>query len=578
MNAGAILTGRRIFDEELSLEQVKTLLTRMNRDRVLQICAGFNLQNKQFTLELGGWRNGQGARALEKLYSEFFKPNLDRKAAFFSECNDKRFASPFSEVGLNALFCLACVFCKENGGDQMSGVDRKHNLMRVLLAVQNKVSPALAAIQSLNACEFEQVFPLIGRSILAHRCLQNNWEFDLGRLFAFATEPAIGKQLAERAKITIDDFFKRFGLPTIDYLIMFSILWIYALTRNMVDIDLLTKGFKEHQKAFRLLIKNATSTPVKIASTLKESCDLEDAIFLSDTLITHPLTDVPIGQLVPSCSLLFNKFLRGFPYLALQSQVTPNEPITDSEAKKRGADFGHIFEGYVVWLMKQWFDRSDVQVVENYSVSPSKTGDDWSQGDLVLIHQEVAFAFEASTSRLALSFRKTGSLDECVKRYSRVTKQAYSRAKSLIEGRAFYEDRETPLPKVAKAFPCAVVFEFLPFAQPFVEPFEKRMAAEEVKAEAFDDSERIGPLQYFDVQKIEEWDEVFNLPSEIAALFSAIRERANSRCFRYQSISAACGRSGHGVVSRSGVVRKMFAASKNVVRARLGEISTIKMP
>ena len=68
--------------------------------------------------------------------------------------------------------------------------------------------------------------------------------------------------------------------------------------------------------------------------------------------------------------------------------------------------------------MRQWFDRSDVQVIENYRVSPDKPADDWPQGDLVLMHQGVAFAFEISTSRLALSFRKTGSLDECVKRFS----------------------------------------------------------------------------------------------------------------------------------------------------------------
>ena len=108
---------------------------------------------------------------------------------------------------------------------------------------------------------------------------------------------------------------------------MFSILWSYALARNVVDINLFTKEFTENQEAFRLLIKNATATPVKVASTLKDASDLEDAIFLSDTLITHPLIDVPNGQLVPSCSLLFNKFLRGFPYLAIQSQAVPDKKL-----------------------------------------------------------------------------------------------------------------------------------------------------------------------------------------------------------------------------------------------------------
>jgi hypothetical protein len=191
-----------------------------------------------------------------------------------------------------------------------------------------------------------------------------------------------------------------------------------------------------------------------------------------------------------------------------------------------------------------------------------------------LIHQGLAFAFEISTSRLALSFRKTGSLDECVERFSRVSKQAYARAKALTDGRAFREDKTTPLPKVAKAFPCAVVFEFLPFAQPFVIPFEKRMAAEKVKANAFDDSERLGPLQYFDVQQIEEWDEVFQLPGEIAALINSIQIRANSKRFRYQSISTASGtKTDRG--TQSGVVRKKFAESESILRDRLGKLSII---
>ena len=102
-------------------------------------------------------------------------------------------------------------------------------------------------------------------------------------------------------------------------------------------------------------------------------------------------------------------------------------------------------------------------------------------------------------------------------------------------------------------------------------PFEKRIAAEEVKAGAFDDSDRIGPLQYFDVQQIEQWDEMFQLPNEIAALSIAIQERANSKRFRYESISAATGaKTDRG--TRSGVVRQKFAGSESILRERLGTL------
>jgi hypothetical protein len=78
---------------------------------------------------------------------------------------------------------MACRYCPRRGGqDLIKDLRRRENLTRVLLQLQDNAVPSKELLLALETGQFEAVFPILTRSILASVSHQNDWVEDLGRL------------------------------------------------------------------------------------------------------------------------------------------------------------------------------------------------------------------------------------------------------------------------------------------------------------------------------------------------------------------------------------------------------------
>jgi len=83
--------------------------------------------------------------------------------------------------------------------------------------------------------------------------------------------------------------------------------------------------------------------------------------------------------------------------------------------------------------------------------------------------------------------------------------------------------------------------------------------------DVFHDSGKIAPMQFFDIQAFEEWDVVFDMPSEASLLFVALEKRAYNEVLRYKNLDGGHRRANSRV--KRGLLDKLANESEEFVRA-----------
>jgi hypothetical protein len=244
--------------------------------------------------------------------------------------------------------------------------------------------------------------------------------------------------------------------------------------------------------------------------------------------------------------------------------------LADSSAKSIRGEFGLLFEAYIRWLFGRWFGGSQVDVVAPYFI---RTIDgNWREKDVALLLGQVAYPFEIKALVPPLRLRQSGELTDWLSYFTHIASQVTEAAEAMVDGRAFYADCSTRLSDVKKAFPCAVTYETTPFRQPLVIPFESALSTK-LGRNLFVDGDSIGPLQLFDVEAIESWDEFFDLPSDSERLLTLLQRRAGSVMHRYSDFSRFQADMPAGTKKKEGVLAKATAEAAEAVLARANNMS-----
>jgi hypothetical protein len=128
-----------------------------------------------------------------------------------------------------------------------------------------------------------------------------------------------------------------------------------------------------------------------------------------------------------------------------------------------------------------------------------------------------------------------------------------------------------PIPAVKRAFPCGVTFEFNPLRSPYSDFFEQALEFD-VGVSVFHEFPQIAPMQYFDIQQIETWDDLVDFPGQSEILLANLQQRALDPMLRYLPLSRQISfRSDSD--QRPGIVRGLAQAAETVTSERLKQIA-----
>jgi hypothetical protein len=549
MTFGMVLTSYGLLKRHFQLGEVVAFLRAINRAAALRWVMTNGRGNHFHTAKHLTWQ--ATPETYQQLLDEVVPaPHHARAWQVFKEPG---FISPFSEVSLVALIGLACRYCPDSGGDALDTIEGRWRLFQALLALQDSLMPhdLIDAAARAHGHEVKPflitLFPYAMRTILANISQQNRWSYDLGRLHALIHVREVGACLSDRRRgMTVAEWFqRRVGVPAVDYEVIANVQFGAAVYG--ADFGALREQQPKLAPAIERLILLSATTPEELVAQQPEPKTIFDANNHADWLLRRPLLTVGGRNLVTSVGNLFNKFHRGLPYLAIEARGASDTENTDARA-----EFGDIFQGYILWLFNQWFAGTSVEVISEYWTAGCglllKEGEPFEK-DVLLVADEVAYPFEIKASVPTLKVRRGGGIADYCAAYKPVTVQAYQAAQALIQGKAFYDKAMTkPIRPVRRAYPCGIGFEFNALCLPYSD-FVQTALEFDLKCSVFR-----------------------QFPSQLPELFASIRARAKDVLRRFSRLLPNSDYR-EDYDTRPGLVRRLTEHAEAASTVRLKELT-----
>ena len=462
---------------------------------------------------------------------------------------------PLSDQALLATLELTLAVCRRDGGRRFDCDADRTLLSHIILSFQTDLfSPRFAAkIKAVGATSKswndlgEEDFAEFVRNQAAHNT-RAYYRHAISRFFGFCCEPEINGAIQRRMGISIEKWFEEvFGISPQDYFrLSFALIAVAQRLNeskpNAGDLFFNPKHFfstvREPERSHLLsLVELSTQHAQDFVKPAIPKEPLSEYLYKATSFFVRPILDVGIASVCTSPTLLMNKFLTGLPYLALESKrrIVARE-LTKSEVKGARAPFGHLFESYIVWLIRKWLKSwSRTEVISPYKIVP-KRADESPERDLVIIRRDAAFAFEIKASVASLQMRHTGGFAEIDRMVLVGAVQVRQAAEALRDQKAFRDDG-TLILGIHRVIPCVITYDAIPLFPPLSDCYERHLERG-TQMRLFGEEDGIYPLQFLDVEFLESWESKFDLSPESGSPFGYLETRARNPMLRYREIDA----------------------------------------
>jgi hypothetical protein len=461
---------------------------------------------------------------------------------------------PLSDQALLATLELALTVCPRDSGRRFDHDADRVLLTHVILSFQTALfsSALVERIKSVGSFSDlgEHDFAEFVRNRAAHST-RAYYRHAMGRLFGFCCTPEIGDMIQQKMGTSIEQWFQEYlGVSPRAYVVLAFMLVTPALRLNLAQPKALDLFF-DPERFFAPVLEPQRS---QLISLLKmSSCSLaefktdeslqlppSDYLYRATRFVVTPVLDIGPASICVSPTLLLNKFLTGLPYLALESRKRIiGRRLTDSEAKAARAPLGHLFESYVIWLLRQWLSTwSRTEVISPYYCRGN--GSKNSERDLVIVRGDAAFAFEIKASVANLELRQTGCFQHIDRMVKNGALQVNHAAKALLAGEAVRADR-TPILGIRRVIPCVLTYDNVPLypLYPPVSDFYENHLEREVNMPLFREEKGVYPLQFLDAAFLESWESNFDLSPESGSPFGYLETRARDPMLRHGEIDGS---------------------------------------
>lgn len=307
----------------------------------------------------------------------------------------------------------------------------------------------------------------------------------LARLYAYTRKPGIAAHFASRTgRLLADWFTANLGMTGEDYLVGSFLAGASSTRFSLAAPDPNQVGFDPAvffgplppaaRERLTVLLRVATIDGLEPWAPHREANTLAELLYESNLLHATPVVRFGNRLVLTSATLLWNLFVCGLPHASLNAvRQRQAGPLTNQQVKGIRAEFGLLFEGYVLWLFREWFGDRPVHLLTNYTI---RVGSAWRERDIAVIADGVAFVFEVKGHVVDLDLRKTGSFAGLKRLVGEPAEQAYLAAEAFLTGAVRTADGR-PVSAVGRVVPVALVYDPIPlnlFTGDHFEPWLER--------------------------------------------------------------------------------------------------------
>gem|GEM_PF-3830834 len=438
----------------------------------------------------------------------------------------------FSDQALAAAIELAGRCCPRAGGRTFDNPADLDDLARVVFSLQSATfSPRFkrfAASRPAWDAIPEDLLAEVVRNHLAHNELGSPGN-GIARLYAILTTPQIGAYFELRTNEPLSAWFqRRLEMTPSDYLRAAFLVGACAARHGLVEDDLGSLGIIERVvldqippgdrgNIQRLFALGKVSADALGRERLIDS-NLTDFLYQSTAIRIRPIIDMGDCLLPATMTGLLEKFLIGLPHVLDEAARIANPRVDIGLVRLK---FGHLFERYLGLLFETWLaGMADVSVKVGYRETPE--GPDW---DVLVIRGGTAYYFEAKAKVFVLGMRTRGAFDALDMMMMDAMRETWDGAQRLL---ALARSANPPefLRGVSRVAPCLVVFDRVPIRFPYLDRYEQHVE-KALGARVFSPPDAaILPLQTFEIEGVESWEEFIEMTPGSNALFDYLGRRA----------------------------------------------------
>ncbi len=445
----------------------------------------------------------------------------------------------FSDQALAAAIELAGAYCLRTGGTAFEDPRNLEGLARVVFSLQGATfSPQFtrmaAAVPSWDTIPEKYLAEVI-RNHLAHNALGSPGNA-VARLYAMATEPRIAAYFQQRTGESLDAWFqRRLGMTAVEYLRASYLVGASAARYEQAKTQLGNLGIietaflenpgTEDREHVRYLLSLAKLPAEAVGRGRSIDSGLCDYLYGSFALRVRPFVDMTECVLPTTFNGVLEKFMLGLPHLFDEAaRVTESNPDIGLVRTK----FGHIFERYLGVLLEDWIGaRTDTRLLLGYRVAADTT--EW---DAVVFHGNTAFCFEAKAKVFVMGMRTDGGFETLDQMLLKPIKDAYLGAQKLLEA-AQQTGAPSQLAGITQVVPILVVFDRVPLRFPYLDRYERHVEEKLGSPIFHPTSNSILPLQTFEIEGVESWEEFIDMGPTSTALFEYLKQRPLDQLTRH---------------------------------------------
>ena len=544
----AMLVSDEIFDQALSYGQCVRTLRRLDFEAVAHYVALLSHYNEAAFESVPLTELSQIAHLRRLLGWMLHGPALGRALEHLSKF-EGRFV-PLSTQALIATIELAGRFSPRTGqGFHLNAEDRQ-KVTHILLSFQAEalsrrlLNDFRTKVISNWADVPKDAIEQFVRNMVAHNP-NRPYANSLARLFAYTRRRGIGELFSARTGRTLESWFAdNLAMAGDEYLVASFLAGSASMRFSLEALDPNQVAFDPAvffaplpaavQERVGALLQVATIDGLQPWNPNRTANTLADLLYESNQLHATPVVSFGNRRVLVSTMLLWNLFVCGLPHASLNA-VRQRQAGTLSSQQVKGirAEFGLLFEGYVLWLFREWFGDRPVQLLTNYEI---KVGSAWRERDVAIIADGLAFVFEVKGHVVDLELRKTGSYSGLKRLLAEPVEQAYLAAEAFLAG-AVRTAEGSPVAAVRRVVPVALIYDPIPLSLYYGDHFEPWLERS-MQIPVFTVSGGRSGVLLLSIDDLETAESALRLDRYPEQLLAALLMRANRPELRYERLNS----------------------------------------
>jgi hypothetical protein len=530
----SVLVSPDVYGRTYSFATTKELLRQTNLVGALEPMALLNTVAPEI-VALGRLDSNERARHLVPLFRFLFSRSAAKRALaiwFQSLREPTDLFTPLSPWACAAMTEACLRYCHETAGAAVNPPAAADYFGRILLSFQDRLFPPRIARPELDLENLsESEFSAFTRNFLHSNLHVDDFPNDFPRHYALFDVEAVGEVLREKEHVSAAQWLRSIiGMTPADY--RFTLIALAGAAKRcslkkpdtaglIWNVDRLLHRLTPEARAHFVRLNDLAVIDVRAIRQHKAApVNWVSAVYRTNILQRRQLIRLGEGtyfMLHPG--LYLERYFHGLVHLL--DDAARSGLGSDSWQRVR-ARFGHLFEGYVRWILRQMFARA---TIARFGANIDRAGDT----DAFVVLGRTALVFECNHHYLSGPERYNSTAPALSAIIEPDLRKAIETARAVAGGQVVIEGRTV---EVDEVLPIAVLPDALPINLANGPSFHRHLAT---VVPHLDGGNHVLPAQIITQSHLEYFDRAWRLPEEAESVVAFLRVRARSQFDRFTS-------------------------------------------